>query len=46
MQSKPFTVANAEFCAGLSSPDGQLNDSNVAHDHPLVARLPVSNSEK
>jgi NAD-dependent dihydropyrimidine dehydrogenase PreA subunit len=45
-QCKPFTAANAEFCTGLSSPDGQLTDSNAPRDHPLVASLPASNPEK
>jgi NAD-dependent dihydropyrimidine dehydrogenase PreA subunit len=47
-QWKPFTVANAEFCAGLSSPDGQLNDddSNAPRDHPLVAGLSATKPEK
>ncbi len=38
-QWKPFISANAEFCAGLTAPDGP-------RDHPLAASLPARDTKE
>ena len=43
---KPFTAANAEFSAALSSPQGQRPDPDTPRDHPLVADLPPAKPDK
>lgn len=42
----PFTTANAEFCAGLSSPEVQRTGPDGPRDHPMVAGLPAPKPDK